>query len=215
MNATVLNVSYGTWKTAATDNGWTVYHDALTASQAIVITGDSRYVLISKVDGADHTDWSTNFGSSTAVASTEDAHALIVTTTDPVPDKVQPVEADLGGTSHWEGDEFDAAAGTSTEHDVAIGASGKLIEGTFWVGPTAVDGDTVDLYIVDVDNILGYGAGTILKHYVATMPVVPSERRRMYSGQSATLLAGLYMRTKYTSTGGNAVRVKIDWTTIV
>lgn len=120
-------------------------------------------------------------------------------------------EAELGGSSLWQGSTFSAVAGEDTTHDHQITAASKLFAGTFWASPDAEIGDWIEFSVVDVDDLLGLGAGYVVAKYVATMYVAPGERRELRSGQSAAIPAGLYLRTVYHSTGQAAVPVLLDW----
>lgn len=125
------------------------------------------------------------------------------------PIAVEPHEANYGGSSAWEGDQFQAAAGTDTPHDFKVTTAGKLFEGTFWCAGVKV-GDWVEFCVVDVDGVYA-PAGTVLKKYVTKMRVADFERRTMRSGQSADIPANVYLRTTYHSTGTDPVDVLLDY----
>lgn len=65
-------------------------------------------------------------------------------------------------------------------------------------------GDTITLQVVDKDNVLGFGAGTVLDEFGCGWQVNPGgEVIRLYK---AKLITGLYIRIKYTSTGSTDVK---------
>lgn len=75
-----------------------------------------------------------------------------------------------------------------------------------------VFGDKADLQVVDVDNILGYGAGTVLAtffydYYFAEDVQSQGVLKVDYTG---TLQKDLYLRLRYYSTGGTDVKVKAN-----
>jgi hypothetical protein len=122
---------------------------------------------------------------------------------------VAPTEADYGGSSFWFGSSFTAVAGVSTPHDVHIDQTCKLFSGSFHVAGST-QGDTIEFEVVDVDGVLA-PAGTVLTQYVDSMFVVDDERRTLASGQAANIVAGLYLRVVYHSTGQQNVTINLDW----
>lgn len=75
--------------------------------------------------------------------------------------------------------------------------------GVEYYAKDAVLGDTIKFQVVDVDNILGYGAGFVVEEF-ADVYVMPDAHNR-YELYKAKLVVGLYIRLKYTSTGGTNV----------
>lgn len=61
-------------------------------------------------------------------------------------------------------------------------------------------GDKLDFSIVDVDNILGYGAGLVLDSFASDFYVFPDETA-VIKEHRASLVAGLYVRCTYNNTG--------------
>lgn len=106
---------------------------------------------------------------------------------------------------------FTATAGTATTYDYKLLES-RLIDGTQLLLKDQEFGDYVDFKVVDVDNILGYGAGTVLDTFGDTW-YVTSDRQdqgKVRMVYSAELLAGLYIRLVYHSTGATNVKVKLN-----
>jgi hypothetical protein len=105
-----------------------------------------------------------------------------------------------------------ATAGTTTNIDFAIGAEDRHISGLSLMLVNHAEADTIGLSIVDVDNILGYGAGVVLKTFAQTWNV---DHEKSHQGTNsfnfvAKILAGLYIRVSYVSTGGTNVTVKLN-----
>jgi hypothetical protein len=105
-----------------------------------------------------------------------------------------------------------ALAGVLTNIDLPIGAEDRYISGLRLMLVNHAEADTVSLSIVDVDNILGYGAGVVLKTFSQTWNV---DHEKSDQGQNsfnfvAKILAGLYIRIAYTSTGGTNVTAKLN-----
>jgi hypothetical protein len=74
-------------------------------------------------------------------------------------------------------------------------------------------GDTAKLQIVDVDNILGYGAGTVLAEYATDWQVCSDKQDQgIFSvPYPADIATNLYLRVAYTSTGGTNVGVRVNY----
>lgn len=84
----LFEITYATWKTLTTDNGFTHYYRyvgrAGTAGDhelVEVYAGNRSFVFQASASGADETDWDTTFKSAgTEVAQREDGHALVLGT---------------------------------------------------------------------------------------------------------------------------------------
>jgi hypothetical protein len=105
-----------------------------------------------------------------------------------------------------------AIAGVTTNLDFAIGAEDRHISGLKLMLVNHAEADTVGLSIVDVDNIFGLGAGTVLKTFCQTWNV---DHEKSDQGQNsfnfvAKINAGLYIRIAYNSTGGTNVIAKLN-----
>ena len=76
----------------------------------------------------------------------------------------------------------------------------SYMDGIEYLADKAVAGDYMKFQIVDVDNILGYGAGFVADEFGDDWGVMPNTPTtiRLYK---AKLIPGLYIRIKYTSTG--------------
>lgn len=124
-----------------------------------------------------------------------------------------PGFSDFGGTSKWSGAKFTADSGDTTTHDWKVPHDLSLYGGTFWADDNAKIGDHIHFQVVDVDDILGGGAGAVLSEYVEDVYVVPEERRTFHSGQAAEVVKDLYLRTTYHSVGNSDVAVLVDFLT--
>ena len=107
-----------------------------------------------------------------------------------------------------------AAAGATTSIDLHL-TEERLLEGGQIILQGHVLGDHIAFEVVDVDNILGYGAGVVLDQYATNWYVDPSTNGQYVIRLEyvAFLLAGLYLRLKYTSTGAAAVSVYVNYFT--
>jgi len=114
------------------------------------------------------------------------------------------------GSSLWVGEKFTAAAGVSTVFDYKLLNNANLFGGSVWCDSNAAIGDSMDFSVVDVDGIAA-PPGTVLSTYIKSLYVVPQERRDLKSGKAAEIVAGLYLRTVYHSTGASDVVVLSDF----
>lgn len=98
----------------------------------------------------------------------------------------------LGGTSA-------VTAGTN-DVDILIHATeARLINGAeVWLDSTAY-GSNVTFQVVDVDNVLGYGAGAMLEEFGDKWQMHPGVTTRAFPGYVANVAAGLYIRLKVDS----------------
>lgn len=105
-----------------------------------------------------------------------------------------------------------AAAGTTTNLDFAIGAEDRYINGLALILKNHAAEDLVGLKIVDVDNVLGYGAGLVLKTFGTNWNVDDSQQHQGKDSfnYAAKIPAGVYVRVVYESTGGTNVLVKLN-----
>jgi hypothetical protein len=109
-------------------------------------------------------------------------------------------EKTVGKMMQMLGFEFTAVANDTTDYEV------KWTEDIEFVGAVAKcdrsdKGDTVGMSIVDVDNILGYGAGFIVTEFGKDIPGKMIEAKcDANTTTAATILAGLYIRIRYVNT---------------
>lgn len=105
-----------------------------------------------------------------------------------------------------------ATAGMTTNIDFPIGAEDRYINGLALILKNHAIDDTVGLQIVDVDNVLGYGSGAVLKTFGTNWNVDESQQHQGANSfnYAARILAGVYVRVVYVSTGGTDVLVKLN-----
>jgi len=74
-----LDVSYSVWKQLVEDNEWGTYYSDGGPTRAYLWTGDRDHLYASQANGAEYTDWETNFkDDATEVVKDDDAVAKII-----------------------------------------------------------------------------------------------------------------------------------------
>jgi hypothetical protein len=133
-----------------------------------------------------------------------------------------PAFEDTGGLApQWEGHLRTATADSINIYDEVV-TTEKRIRGGWYelLDDNAAIGDIVEFSVVDKDDVLGLftmlglteGEDVLeLRKYVRTEYVNPaSVGRQMFQGQSAfVVMAGLYLRSIYESTGSSDVQFKV------
>lgn len=106
---------------------------------------------------------------------------------------------------------FTAIAGATTDGEYKLTAN-RIIDGTQIICKNHVHGDKVTFQVVDKDNILGYGAGTVLDDFGVDWYLAEDQmdQKPIRLSYSAEIFSGLYIRVKYTSVGGTNVEVKVN-----
>jgi hypothetical protein len=84
----------------------------------------------------------------------------------------------------------------------------KVVEDSLFTGASviikdATFGDDFNVKVVDVDNILGYGAGTVLLQTITNWGVITDKQDQgsLQVGYPAKIKGGIYLRISYNSTG--------------
>jgi hypothetical protein len=74
-------------------------------------------------------------------------------------------------------------------------------------------GDYAHVQIVDIDNMLGYGANTVLRQFITNWYMRSDAQQQIETELSypAKILAGLYIRIVYHSTGSTNVSVAMNY----
>lgn len=106
-----------------------------------------------------------------------------------------------------------ATAGSTSNIDFAVGAEDRYINGLNLMLVNHAEADTLLFQVVDKDNVLGFGAGAVLKQFGTTWNVdhtVCNQGRELFN-YVARLYAGLYLRIVYTSTGATDVTIKCNF----
>lgn len=106
---------------------------------------------------------------------------------------------------------YSAPAGATTNFDYKLDQEVRLRGGHYWAKTPSV-GDTVSFQVVDVDDILGGGPGTVVTEYVTNLPLAPwDHQRELLSPTAAIVPAGLYLRVIYVNAGASAVDFGVDY----
>lgn len=95
-----------------------------------------------------------------------------------------------------------ATKNTTTNLDMAVSSEREITHVHLFLENHAAD-DTLKFQVVDVDNVMGYGAGVVLDEFATDWRVDDEKKDQGLSsaGYPATIFAGLYLRIVYTSTG--------------
>lgn len=103
-----------------------------------------------------------------------------------------------------------AAAGATSNLDFAIGSEDRHISGINLLLMNHADADTIGFQVVDVNNIIGYGAGVVLKEFGINWNVdhTKCDQGRDVFNFVARIPAGIFIRLIYKSTGASDVVVK-------
>ena len=87
----------------------------------------------------------------------------------------------------------------------------RLSGGVYWVtGATLTD--TATLEVVDVDDVLGAGAGFVVAKYAANIPLAPWDHSGdLTAPTAAELPAGLYLRLTVNHTGSDPMAIGVTY----
>lgn len=119
--------------------------------------------------------------------------------------------ASVEDSTRFKGASYTATASSTTTHDLQVPADIHLFGGHYWVKDAAL-GDTLTFQVVDVDNILGGGAGAVVTEYITDMPIPPWNHERDLDSPTHTYIpTGLYLRVTYVSTGGTNVSLGVTY----
>jgi hypothetical protein len=88
-----------------------------------------------------------------------------------------------------------------------------LLTGGLLLAKGGVFGDTVAAQVVDVDNILGLGAGAVLNQFVSWILPDSPVSMQLEVPYPSKIIAGLYLRLAYTSIGATNVQVGVNYMT--
>lgn len=106
-----------------------------------------------------------------------------------------------------------ATKNTTTDLDFKVTGAKEYVQGGQILFQDANWGDYITAQVVDVDNVLGYGAGTVLNEYIKKRYISPtmghSELEVPYAG---LVPQNTYLRIKYISTGTSTdVKVAVNY----
>jgi hypothetical protein len=68
-------------------------------------------------------------------------------------------------------------------------------------------GDWIKAEVIDIDNIFGFGANTVLYTYIEKWFIIPNDKTTIQTPYSGKINAGLYLKITYTSTGTSDVTI--------
>ena len=89
--------------------------------------------------------------------------------------------------------------------------STKDVYGVQYYAKNATFGDFVSFQVIDIDNVLGFGANTVLKTFVNKWFIMVNELVDITLPLASTIPAGLYIRIIYTSTGLTDVNIVVNY----
>lgn len=113
--------------------------------------------------------------------------------------------------NRWKGELYTVPASTISTFDVRVEEEIRIFGGHYWV-QDAHAGDKMTFQVVDVDNVLGYGANTVITEYISSMPVPPwNHERNLESPTAALIPSGLYLRVVYQSAGGTGTLLGVTY----
>lgn len=104
-----------------------------------------------------------------------------------------------------------ATAGTTTNIDYKL-TEERLVYGGQAILKNHAFGDTIKFQVVDVDNILGLGAGTVLGEYMNGWYLADDTQVQpiVMVDFPTKIMANLYFRIAYNSTGATNVNVCVN-----
>ena len=93
-------------------------------------------------------------------------------------------------------------AGTKTNIDLAL-TDDMLLDGIEIFCKGHVFGDSITMQVVDINNVLGYGANLVLKQFCTNFLLSDDSQKQLFfqGHYPAKIYGGLYLRTVYSSTG--------------
>lgn len=100
-----------------------------------------------------------------------------------------------------------------TNIDLKVTESHIYLNGGRILYENAVFGDYLTFQVVDIDNVLGYGANTVLAEFIHKRYIDPnSTQDSMYVPYAAFIPQNTYVRLKYTSIGTSTdVNVAVNY----
>ena len=106
-----------------------------------------------------------------------------------------------------------ATKNTTTNIDFKVDQDFIYVNGAEFIQVNAVFGDYVECQVIDIDNVLGMGANTVLTQYLTKWYIDPSTTRfSLESPYAGNVPNGCYMRAIYHSVGtSNDVDIAINY----
>jgi len=131
----------------------------------------------------------------------DDCNAPIeMKTMDDVP-YVRVTDRTVGLVMHIHGSEFTAAADTVTKDQMKFTQDIEIVGATMSCAGSH-NGDVINMKVIDIDNVLGYGAGVVLAQFAIDVPgeLMEGKLVEAISTSSSTIPAGVYCSMEYTNT---------------
>ena len=125
--------------------------------------------------------------------------------------RIAPFASSDGFRFRGKGIKDTAIAGQITNIDYKI-TEERWINGVNMILENHVIDDSVSFEIVDIDNIFGLGENTVLDRFAESWRVCTdeSDQHSILIPYPARIIAGLYIRIVYTSTGSTNVIVRCN-----
>lgn len=92
-----------------------------------------------------------------------------------------------------------ATKNTTTTFDLKIDKDKCYCSGGEIIVKDAEHGDFIEIQIIDIDNILGYGANTVLQTYLKKWFIDYRGKNVLEVSYAGRIYENLYLRLKYTS----------------
>ena len=83
--------------------------------------------------------------------------------------------------------------------------------GGYHVVSGATPDDNIDINVIDIDNVLGFGPDVLLKKFVDTEFVATGDRLDLMVDDAAMIPAGVYVQVVYRSQGAEAVKFHMHY----
>lgn len=100
---------------------------------------------------------------------------------------------------NFQGKQFSPAKNASTNCDFKV-VEDSILDGARLVVSNADDGDTIDIKIIDIDNVLGLGANYVVRTVVTDWPLPAGANTWDFNAAYPNKLKdGLYIRVVYKS----------------
>lgn len=121
---------------------------------------------------------------------------------------------DPGVNARFVGISGTATANTTTDIDYEF-TDNRLLHGMGLILKNHVDGDKLTIQVVDKNNLLGFGANTVLSQYVTDFQIVEDSQHQgnFYVPEKIVgdVPVGMFLRFKYTSVGTtNNVTLRVN-----
>jgi len=133
-----------------------------------------------------------------------DASGRIVQSPDPQVSAKSFFSLELKGTVAGDGTPVSVQA--KIQDGAGVDIESEVFGGKYYADANAHPHDYMALEVVDVDDVLGYGAGTVLGSY-GRFTVAPGHPQQIILPSKKDVLAGLYYRITYFPQPGNTATI--------